>query len=135
VRGRRSSGRAIGVHVDMTPMVDVMMLLVIFFMMTTAFVSIYPGFEINLPQASVERQDKTTVEVLIAKDGRVAVDGKLVGKGEMKAALSSEGRLANSVSIRADKEASHGMVVAVMDEIHKAGVTKMAIAVEEKGRQ
>lgn len=122
----------IGVHVDMTPMVDVMMLLVIFFMMTTAFVTVYPGFAVNLPQASAEKQTEKQIVVLIAKDGRIAVNGQPVAKEEIAAAISSMGK--PTVSIQADKEASHGRVVEVMDELHKAGVTKLAIAIEEKGR-
>lgn len=122
----------IGVHVDMTPMVDVMMLLVIFFMMTTAFVTVYPGFAVNLPQASAEKQAEKQIVVLIAKDGRIVVNGQPVAKEEIAAAISSMGK--QTVSIQADKEASHGRVVEVMDELHKAGVTKLAIAIEEKGR-
>ena len=122
----------IGVHVDMTPMVDVMMLLVIFFMMTTAFVTVYPGFGVNLPQASAEKQAEKQIVVLIAKDGRIALNGQPVAKEELAAAVSRTAKA--TVSIQADKEASHGRVVEVMDELHKAGVSKLAIAIEEKGR-
>lgn len=122
----------IGVHVDMTPMVDVMMLLVIFFMMTTAFVTVYPGFAVNLPQASAEKQAEKQIVVLIAKDGRIAMNGQPVAKEELAAAVSSTGK--TTVAIQADKEASHGRVVEVMDEIHKAGVSKLAIAIEKKGK-
>jgi biopolymer transport protein ExbD len=124
--------RQIGIHVDMTPMVDVMMLLVIFFMMTTAFVTVYPGFSVNLPQASAEKQAEKQLVVLIAKDGRIALNGQPVAKEELTAAVSGIGK--TTVSIQADKEASHGLVVEVMDEIHKAGITKLAIAIEEKAR-
>ncbi len=129
---RKARRQQIGVHVDMTPMVDIMMLLVIFFMMTTAFVTVYPGFAINLPQASAEKQAEKQLVVLIAKDGRIAVNGQPVAKEELAASVSGTGK--TTVSIQADKEASHGRVVEVMDEIHKAGVTKLAIAIEEKGR-
>ncbi|MBP2643392.1 MAG: exbD 3 [Firmicutes bacterium] len=131
---RRLGERTVGVRVDMTPMVDVMMLLVIFFMMTTAFVTVYPGFDINLPQASMESREKKQMDVVVAKDGRIAVDGLQVDKGELSSRLCANGSPPDSVCVRADKEATHGMVVAIMDEIHKAGVTKLAIAVEERGR-
>ena len=122
----------IGIHVDMTPMVDVMMLLVIFFMMTTAFVTVYPGFAVNLPQASAEKQAEKQLVVQIAQDGRIALSGQPIAKEELAAALSGTGK--TTVSVQADKEVSHGRVVEVMDEIHKAGVSKLAIAIEEKAR-
>ncbi|SCM81178.1 ExbD/TolR family protein [Sporomusa sphaeroides] len=129
---RKVNKRQIGVHIDMTPMVDVMMLLVIFFMMTTAFVTVYPGFTINLPQAAAKSQETQHITVLIAQDGRIAVDGRPVAKGELTALLTGAKNAA--VSIQADKEVSHGQVVEVMDEIQRAGVAKIAIAVREKGR-
>lgn len=128
----RTRRQQIGVHVDMTPMVDVMMLLVIFFMMTTAFVTVYPGFAVNLPQASAEKQAEKQIVVLIAKDGRIAVNGQPVAKEQLAAAVTGMGK--TTVSIQADKETSHGRVVEVMDEMHKAGISKLAIAIEEKGR-
>ncbi len=118
----------------MTPMVDVMMLLVIFFMMSTAFVTVFPGFAVNLPRASLESRHAEQIVVMIASDGRVAVDGRQVAQGELAAAVRAAGADGAAVSIRADKDVSHGRVVEVMDEIRKAGVTKMAIAVEPKGR-
>jgi biopolymer transport protein ExbD len=131
---RRGEGRRIGVHIDMTPMVDVMMLLVIFFMMSTAFVAVYPGFTVSLPKASLESRQTEQIVVMIAGDGRVAVDGRPVAKGELAAVIRANGSVQPTVSIRADKDVSHGRVVEVMDEIRKAGVAKMAIAVEPKGR-
>lgn len=128
----KSRRQPVGVHVDMTPMVDVMMLLVIFFMMTTAFVTVYPGFAVNLPQASAEKQAAKQTVILIAKDGRIAVDGQPAAREQLGSLVKSAGK--TTVSIQADKEASHGRVVEVMDELHKAGITKLAIAIEEKGR-
>jgi biopolymer transport protein ExbD len=125
--------RQIGVHIDMTPMVDVMMLLVIFFMMSTAFVAVYPGFAVNLPQASAGRQHEEQIIVMIARDGQIAIDGQAVKKEEIAPSVRAAGGGVASVSIRADKEVNHGRVVEVMDEIRKAGVTKMAIAIEPKG--
>ncbi len=124
--------RKIGVHIDMTPMVDVMMLLVIFFMMSTAFVAVYPGFSVSLPQADAAKQPAEHVAVLVAKDGRIAVDGRPVSRTELAPVLKSLNGAKTIVSIQADKEASHGRVVEVMDEIRRAGVTRISIATEAK---
>lgn len=109
-----------------------MMLLVIFFMMSTAFVVVYPGFSVILPQAAAGKQPIEHVAVLVAKDGRIAVDGRPVSRAELAPLLKSLSDGKTVVSIRADKEASHGQVVEVMDEIRKAGVSKISIATEPK---
>ncbi len=116
----------------MTPMVDIMMLLVIFFMMTTAFVTVYPGFSVNLPQASAEKQLEKQVYVMIDRTGHVAVNGQSVDKEDLAAMILSMGK--TTVSIQADREVRHGQVVEIMDKLRQAGIAKMTIAVEEKGR-
>jgi len=128
--GFRRNRRRIAVNIDMTPMVDVMMLLVIFFMMSTAIVVVYPGFTVNLPHASAGRQQNEQVVVMIASDGRIAVDGQSVDLPELAARLKTTDSARTVVSIEADKEVRHGRVVEVMEAVQQAGVTKMAIAVE-----
>ncbi|MDT8899762.1 ExbD/TolR family protein [Anaeroselena agilis] len=129
---RTKGRRKIGVHIDMTPMVDIMMLLVIFFMMSTAFVVVYPGFSVSLPQADANKQPVGHVAVLVTRDGRIAVDGRPVAKAGLTSLLRSLGDAKTIVSVQADKEASHGRVVEVMDEIRKAGITKISIATAAK---
>ena len=128
--------RHTGVHIDMTPMVDVMMLLVIFFMMSTVFIVDDMGFAVNLPQASTAKAVTDAVSVAVDKDGKIGVNGQLVAKAELAAkiggmAAANQGMV---VSLKADKEASHGQVVEVMDVIRRAGIAKISIAVEEPGR-
>ena len=129
------TGSRTAVHIDMTPMVDVMMLLVIFFMMSTVFIVDNLGFTVNLPEAAAARETADAVAVLLDKDGRIAIDGQPVTKNELAAKIAAiAAGPAAVVSIRADKAASHGQVVEAMDIIRKAGITKMSIAVEDKGR-
>ena len=123
--------KKITANIDMTPMVDVMMLLVIFFMMSTAFVVVYPGFTVKLPQASAERQQSEQLVVMISRDGRVAVDGQAVDLPQL-AVLLKDSAADRLVCIEADKAVSHGRVVEVMEALRQAGVTKMAIAVEPR---
>ncbi|HWR41113.1 MAG TPA: biopolymer transporter ExbD [Patescibacteria group bacterium] len=127
-------GRQASVHIDMTPMVDVMMLLVIFFMMSTVFIVDDMGLAINLPEAAAAKPALAAVTVAVDKEGRMAVDGQVVTKPELVEKLSamSVGKTA-VVSIKADKEARHGQVVEAMDLIRKAGIVKISIAVEDGG--
>lgn len=132
---RKITGRQSAVHIDMTPMVDVMMLLVIFFMMSTVFIVDEMGFALNLPAAATAKQIGEAVSVSIYKDGKIAMDGRQVTQNELAAKISAmAGNPAAAVSIKADKEASHGQVVEAMDIIRKAGIAKMSIVVDDKGR-
>lgn len=133
MRARRRDGRPGGVHVDMTPMVDIMMLLIIFFIMSTTFI-VHAGFNVNLPSAAAEKQRREQIDVIINREGEVAVNGQTVAKPEIPAALARSGADPSTVVVvRADKAVSHGQVVDVMDGIRKAGFAKISIAVEPKG--
>lgn len=122
------------VHLDMTPMVDVMMLLVIFFMMSTTFILTHPGFAINLPKAAAaSEQPPESIIVMISKDAQLAVGDKNVSLEELKPLLAAAAGKQPIVYIKADKDVRHGIVVEVMDEIRKTGIVKMSLAVEAKG--
>lgn len=131
----RCREKAVGIHVDMTPMVDVMMLLVIFFIMSTVFVMDYPGFSVTLPQAAAAKLPPVDVTVMIGKDGKLAVDGTLTDKVAIAGKISAVSQLKNinSVVIKADADVNYGEVIAVMGEIKRGGITKISVAVEGKG--
>jgi biopolymer transport protein ExbD len=97
-------------------------------------VVVHPGFTVNLPVAAAEKQSREQLVVLINKEGQIAVDGRVIAKAEIPATFRRTGIDGTTiVSIKADKAVSHGQVVEVMDEIRKAGVAKISIAVEPKG--
>lgn len=131
----RRREKAAGIHVDMTPMVDVMMLLVIFFIMSTVFIVDYPGFSVNLPQAAAAKLPAEDVNVMVGKEGKLAVDGKITDKAALASTISALMQLKNinSVVIKADADVNYGEVIAVMGEIKKGGITKISVAVENKG--
>jgi biopolymer transport protein ExbD len=131
----KKAKHSIGVHIDMTPMVDVMMLLVIFFMMSTTFILTNPGLPINLPKASAAANQPENVVIAVGKDGRIAVGDRMLSSlGDLRSLLASAVSKNTVVYVKADEEVMHGKVVEVMDEIRKAGISKMSIAVDIKGR-
>lgn len=134
MRHRRTAKNP-SIHVDMTPMVDVMMLLVIFFIMSSVFIVDYPGFSVNLPQVTASKLPTEDMTVMIGKDGQLAVDGQAIDKTILVNKISevSQQKNSNSVVIRADTEVNYGEVVAVMGDIKKSGITKISVAVEDKG--
>jgi biopolymer transport protein ExbD len=118
---------------DLTPMVDVMSTLLIFFLMTTTFLVVQPGFTVQPPQASAGApQPPENITVLVSRDGRVAIGEKVISMNELIALVSAHRQNQPIIFIKADKETLHGRVVEVIDSVKKAGAGKISIAVEQK---
>jgi biopolymer transport protein ExbD len=123
------------VTIELTSLIDVIFMLVLFFLITTTFASA-PGFKVDLPKSSVSditrnRQDLT---ISIAQDRSIAINQKYVTDEELKDRLYEEAQLnpATLVIIQADQSVSHGKVVQVMDLAKQAGLSHLAIATEPK---
>lgn len=130
-------------RVDITPLIDVVLLLVIFFMLTTTFVGA-PAIKVNLPTSSAKEisKERKEVKVTITKDGKLYVDRAAGGTGD-PITLKELGKLLNKVArenrdtmviVRADENTTHGNVVAVMDVAKNAGLNKLAIATKPRKR-
>ncbi len=128
-----SRSRRIEVGVDVTPLIDIIFQLVLFFMVSTTFVTA-PGLEVDLPRSSADTvlRDTEDVSVLVGEDGSVFVDDVAVDLKGLNAALE---RVAATdvntlVLLKADRSVSHGRVVAIMDAARSKGLTRLAIATE-----
>jgi biopolymer transport protein ExbD len=131
-RPRRDDAR-----IDITPLVDMVFLLLIFFMLSTTFI-VTPGIKVNLPQSSAEKvtQEKNEVQVVITEDNKVFVENMLLDRGELEHRLAEVARRdpLTLVVINADAKSLHGKVVEVMDIAKQSGLNRLAIAThpEEK---
>lgn len=124
-------------RIDLTPMVDVVFLLLIFFMISTTFVE-SPGISIKLPEASsqtIEREPKE-IKVYLSKEGDIYHRDQKISLDDFKGLLAesqSEAEL-TTVLLLADQESRHGKVVTLMDLARDAGFVKLAIATEQRKR-
>ena len=130
-RARRTRALAqTGPLLDLTPMVDVVFTLVIFFMVSTTFVSLESGLPVDLPQAQTAAQNSDLPTVTITGDGRIYLAGAEVTEASLVASLrpilQSSG--ATTVVMRADQTIEYGLPVRVMDLIKQAGAQRVAIA-------
>ncbi|WP_027848738.1 ExbD/TolR family protein [Marinospirillum minutulum] len=120
-------------EVNLTPMLDVVFILLIFFIVTTSFVR-ESGIEVDPPQASTtEVQSQASILVAITSEGDVWVDRQplaLSAIGPVVARLQAE-RPQSSVVIQADKASRSGRLVEVMDKLRQAGVDKIALAAQK----
>lgn len=122
-------------RVDLTPMVDVVFLLLIFFMISTTFVETQ-GLTIKLPKASaskVPQQDKE-VQVYLSKDGEIFLQEEQLSLEQLQVRLAGYGDAAGRTMflLMADREAQHGGVVQLMDLAKRSGFEKLAIATEKR---
>lgn len=131
-RARRSRALAqTGPLLDLTPMVDVVFTLVIFFMVSTTFISLESGLPIDLPQAqSNEVQTSDLPTVTITGEGRIYLAGAEVTEGSLIESLRPllEARESKTVVMRADQSIEYGLPVRVMDLLKQAGAERVAIA-------
>ncbi|PNU18828.1 biopolymer transporter ExbD [Geothermobacter hydrogeniphilus] len=123
--------------VDMTPMVDVVFLLLIFFMISTTFVET-PGIDVNLPKSSLEVTEKKPQEIKVFIDarGKIVIDEKQVSLKGLKDRLKAMGAKTAETTfvLMADRDVRHGRVVEVMDAAKEAGFEQLAIATEKTSR-
>ena len=115
-------------EINVTPLVDVMLVLLIIFMVTAPLLA--SGIKVNLPNARTAEplEAKNPVVVVVAKDGAVSVGKDKVERDQLAATVKMKRGESNGiVQLRGDKDAAYGDVVAVMDELAAKGVTRITI--------
>jgi biopolymer transport protein ExbD len=119
--------------IDLTPMLDVIFIMLIFFIVTTTFVR-EAGIQINRPAAETAvKQEQSNILVAISPEGEIWIDGQRVDIRELRGLirkLKSENPEA-AVIIQADRDARAGLLVQAMDQARLAGVRDVAVAAEQ----
>ncbi len=130
--GRRSH-RQEEAQVDLTPMLDIVFIMLIFFIVTSTFVR-ESGIEVDKPQATnVVSQKDVGIFIAVTADNDVYIDKKMVDIERVQAALEAMllDKASSSLVIQADERAFSGTVIQVMDAAKGAGIKKIAIAAEK----
>lgn len=117
-------------ELDMTPMMDIVFIMLIFFIVTTSFTK-ESGIEVNRPSAqTAERQQQGNILVAISADNEIWIDKREIDVRAVRAnierlhAENPEG----AVIVQADKDSKNGMLVQVIDQIRLAGVNNVSLA-------
>ncbi len=129
----RDTKRDTNIIINITPLIDIVFILLIFFAVTTSFVT-PSSIKMDLPKAKGEAvEDKKNIRVAVDSAGALYIDGEPIKDEEL------EGRLKTlkdihpeaTVIIEADEKAMHGKVVFVIDKAKSVDYTKFAIATKE----
>jgi len=116
---------------DITPIVDTVFNLLIFFALSLNFI-VTPGIKVNLPDAVTEEiiREREEVIIVIDKNDSIFINGNPVSIDQITSVLtkSAQKNKDTMVIIQADQEVSHGKVVRMMDTAKRAGLTRLAIA-------
>lgn len=118
--------------IDMTPMLDIVFIMLIFFIVTTSFIR-ESGIDVNRPKASsASEQKNASLLVAIRPNGEIWIDKRPVDVRAVRANIEKL-RAENpqgSVVIQADRDARTGLLIKVMDQIRLAGVENVSIATQ-----
>ena len=133
MRRRRLSADAEAGEVNLTPMLDVVFIMLIFFIVTTSFIK-ESGIEIERPEASAATpRPDAQVMVALTGEGAVWVDGQPVDVHRVGPEVAGLISGSASVVIQADRQATTGLLVEVMDRLREAGVEDVAVAATRSG--
>ncbi len=131
-------GGGIFSDINITPLTDIFLVLLIIFMVTTTAIAEAGqdkgGFKVNLPKGSKGDAGQVARDLVIAvlADGRVVVGGKVLDEATLEQTFQASARVNPDtvVVVQADEGVAHGRVVAVMEAARNAGLTRLAIATE-----
>ena len=119
--------------IDITPMLDIVFIMLIFFIVTTTFIK-ETGVEVNRPNASTAVADERgNILIAITENNEIYIDKRLI---DLRAVRANVERLKaenpeGSVIIRADQNSKTGLLVETMDQVRLAGVQNVSIAAEK----
>lgn len=118
-------------EINVTPFVDVMLVLLVIFMVTAPLLQ--QGIDVNLPKAKgKDLPPEERVTLIIKRGGVIYMNDNPVSLGEMRKKLEAISKLNPNVFLKADKDVQYGFVVEVMGEIKEAGIEKLGMVTEPK---
>lgn len=131
VRGRRTS-RDLNSQINVTPLVDVMLVLLIVFILTAQFLSVGVPLELPKTQAKAMRAEQDQLTISVRKDGVIFLQETEIELGALKTRLlaMADNGYKERINIRGDKDGDYGPVMRVMATINAAGFTNIGLVTD-----
>jgi biopolymer transport protein ExbD len=119
-------------QIDIAPLINIVFLLLIFFMLTSSFM-MQPGIKVNLPKAVTSEVIRyQNLEILVTGQNETYLNGKVVTMDELKTLFKQIAKRNQTILIKADRRASLGRVAEIWDMARDAGVTSINIATNQE---
>ena len=126
-----SRGRSVMSEINVTPLVDVMLVLLIIFMVTAPLLQ--QGIDVNLPQAKGKNlPPEERLSIVIKKGGTIFLNDTQISMADLTKKLAAVSKRNPDVFLKADKDVPYGLVVQVMGEVKEAGIEKLGMITEPK---
>ncbi len=123
--------RSVLSEINVTPFVDVMLVLLVIFMVTVPLLQ--QGIDVNLPKAKgKDLPPEERITLVVKKGGTIYMNENPVSITEMRHKLEAISKLNPNVFLKADKDVPYGFVVEIMGEIKEAGIEKLGMITEPK---
>ena len=118
-------------EINVTPLVDVMLVLLIIFMVTAPLMQ--QGIDVNLPKAKgKDLPPEERLTIVIKKGGALFMNDQPTSKSEMMGKLTAISKRNPNVFLKADKDVPYGTVIEIMGDIKEAGIEKLGMVTEPK---
>jgi biopolymer transport protein TolR len=134
--GGRNDNRGIMAEINVTPLVDVMLVLLVIFMVTAPMMQ--QGVQVNLPKANTKAMTtiEETVVVTVDKSGKVFINKEEIPASDLRGKLSTmfASREKKEVFLKADAGVPYGEVVRAMADIKSAGIERLGMVTEPAAR-
>ncbi len=133
---KRDEGKKVNSNINVTPMVDVMLVLLIIFMVITPMLNNKVNVDLPKADAAVVMEDankEDAVTVAVTRDGKIFLGGDQIQPDDMGAKISAklENKTSKEVYLRADTRATYSKVMDAVDGIRAAGVSQLGLLTEK----
>ena len=134
---KRDEGKKVNSNINVTPMVDVMLVLLIIFMVITPMLNNKVNVDLPTADAAIVMENankEDAVTVAVTRDGRTYLGGDQVSLDNLAAKISDklENKTDKEVYLRADVRANYGKVMDAVDQIRAAGVSQLGLLTEKR---
>jgi biopolymer transport protein ExbD/biopolymer transport protein TolR len=134
---KREEGKKVNSNINVTPMVDVMLVLLIIFMVITPMLNNKVNVDLPVANAAIVMENankEDAITVAVTRDGRAYLGGDQVNLDDLgpKIAAKLENKTDKQVFLRADIRANYGKVMDTVDQIRAAGVSNLGLLTEKR---
>ena len=132
---KRDEGKKVNSNINVTPMVDVMLVLLIIFMVITPMLNNKVNVDLPKADAAVVMEDankEDAIVIAVTRDGKIFLGGDMVTLDDLGTKIASklENKTNREVFMRADRRANYGKVMDAVDGIRSAGVNQLGLLTE-----